>query len=293
MRILIFLYFLIFTGMVAAQFPEPSDNAALAQYYHNGQFYPYYFIENNTSLEFDQKVHGNGFFSSDRFAYMPNLAGNLNEVVGYGISGDQIQHRSHGSGTINNEYKLSGYSYNYQDNELVEDSGDWDEVNQTNYAFIQTIENVDMTYSPVVMSVGNRHYSDYPIHFDSLLAESMGVKNLDSGTLMQNKIDYARGLHKELEASTHSSDYTDDKMTNTSMKLNEAVTEGTARISVLQLAEVPNFNDTEEQTGLIIKKSKPDMEVDEIYQGTFNILKNMSISVFSDDDKWLLAVLCG
>jgi len=278
---------------------QPNDHVALAQYYYDGQIYPFFYYENNTSLEFDQIVKGNGFFSSYRFAYVPDLLGNQNGVIGYGLSGVSIQHRSHGSGIIDNEYKISGYNYNMESSELLEDYEDEDELNVTANPFIQTIDKVDMKYSPVVMSLGNRHYSNHPIYFNSLLGESTCVKNLGSGTLMQNKIDYARGLEKELEASAdrYGRDIekipTDSLMNtetwediwNISMKLNETVTEGTGRISVLKLAELPNFNDTEEETGLIIKKSKPDIEVDEIYRGTFNIFKNMSISSFMLSDQ--------
>jgi len=272
---------------------------AAGQFYYAGQIYPFYYYENNTTLEFDQIVKGTGFFSSYRYAYVPDLLGNQNGVIGYGLSGVSIQHRSHGSGAIDNEHKISGYNYNMESSELLEDYEDEDVLNVTANPFIQTIEKVDMKYSPVVMSLGNRHYFDHPIYFNSLLGESTCVKNLDVGTLMQNKIDYARGLEKELKASADHIGRDIEKIPadgqmntllfediwKTSMKLNETVTEGTTRLSVLKLAELPNFNDTEEETGLIIKKSKPEIVVDEIYQGTFNIFKNMSISSFVISDQ--------
>jgi hypothetical protein len=70
-----------------------------------------YLSETNFSVEIDQNVQGTGFHSSYKYASVPDLAGNINEVTGREFSGMVAQDRSHGSGTIDKQFKLSGYSF--------------------------------------------------------------------------------------------------------------------------------------------------------------------------------------
>jgi len=133
--------------------------------------------------------------------------------------------------------------------------------------FIQVKESSDMQYSPIKMSVGTGHYLKHPINFDSLLSESTCIENLDTGSMMQNDIEHAKALHKELDASA---DWID--LANTTMNMEEMITDGRVHIGVLKSAVIPNPNEDEEEIALpvIIEKGKwgkPEIEVDEMYVG--------------------------
>jgi hypothetical protein len=164
--------------------------------------------------------------------------------------------------------------------------------------FIQVKEESDMQYNPVAMSVGTGHYREHPINFNSMLRESTFIKNLDTGSLIQNDIDHARALHKELEASADFLDlegfdpYTGHYFKgggNTIMNLEEMVTDGRAHIGALKLIDVPNFLEAEEEEEegempIVFRRPIPEIEMDEVYQGTFQIKKNMRFNYYTDDD---------
>jgi hypothetical protein len=288
MKILLFLYVLITIGFASAALEkvmEEKPGSEIYEYEGAGAIEAYkdlsYLLETNFSVEIDQSVQGNGFYSSYKYTSVPDPYGNFYGLVGYGISGMVAQDHSHGSGTMDKQYKLSGYTF-YTEAGVVPGEGeepviDDDEV--YSLPFINVKEDSDMKYNPSTMSVGTGHYRENPIKFNSLLKESTCIKNLDTGGLMQNDIDYASAIEKELEASA---DWLD--LANTIMNLEETVTDGRVHIGVLKLIDVPNFREeVEEENPLmpfVFKRSIPEIEVDEIYQGTFQIKKNMSLSYF-------------
>ncbi|MCJ7445142.1 MAG: hypothetical protein MUO26_11575 [Methanotrichaceae archaeon] len=277
MKILVFLSFLIVLG-IAAAVEEERVNETIAYETEAAETDLGYLLETNFSLEFDQNVKGNGFFASYIHAVMPDPYGNKYGVVGEGLSGMGVQHRSHGSGTIDEQYKVSGYTYYTEAGVVPVEGGielepviDDDEI--YSIPFIQAKEDADIKYSPTMMAPGTGHYLNHPINFNSLLRDSNCIKNLDTGNLMQNDINYAHAIQKELEASA---DWMDQA--NTTMKFDEMITEGQTQIYVLKPADIPNFNQDEESAvPFIIKKSKPDIEIDEMYIGTFDIMENMSL----------------
>jgi len=115
MKISFFLAMLILTGLVSAALENGLEK-------ERGEPYEYevaeleeiedfsYQLETNFSVEIDQNVQGNGFYSSYKYASVPDPAGNINEVAGHGLSGMVVQDHSHGSGTKDKQYKLSGYN---------------------------------------------------------------------------------------------------------------------------------------------------------------------------------------
>jgi hypothetical protein len=83
---------------------------------------------------------------------------------------------------------------------------------------------------------------------------------------------------------------------NTIMNLEEMVTDGRVHIGALKLIDVPNILEAEEEEEegempIYFRRPIPKIEMDEIYQGTFQIKKNMRFNYYTDDDdvedEWL------
>jgi hypothetical protein len=251
-----------------------------------------------------QSVEGNGFSSAYRYVNMPDPLGNLEGVVGYGLSGMAAKHTAHGSGAIEDEFLILAYSYYYEDGEApvqggVELEPVIDDDNTTAFPFVRIQADTSMIYNPSDMTLESGYYAHNPISWRSLPADRTFIKNFDTGSLLQNEIEHAKALRKELEAQA---DYID--LANTSMELDETITEGKVQIHALQLEGLPAFRDVEVEEGggdegaepeivpiLFIEKSKPLIEIDEVYIGNFHLNKsiNLTASVSDDDedDEWL------
>ena len=266
-----------------------------------------YSLETNISISMAQSVEGNGFSSAYRYVNMPDPLGNLEGVVGYGLSGMAATHTAHGSGAIEDEFLILAYSYYYEDGEApvqggVELEPVIDDDNTTAFPFIRIQGDTSMIYNPSDMTLESGYYARNPISWRSLPADRTFIKNFDTGSILQNEIEHAKALRKELEAQA---DYID--LANTSMKLDETITEGKVQIHALQLEGLPAFRDLEVENGgengednggepeivsvLLIEKSKPLIEIDEVYIGNFHLNKsiNLTTSVSDDeeDDDWL------
>jgi hypothetical protein len=277
--------FLFITGLAAAQ----------------------YSLEDNISINLAQSIDGTGFFSSYRNVNMPDPLGNLQGAAGQDFSGMAAKHLAHGSGKIGENSRILAFSY-YNETSIVpvQDGVELepviDEENITALPSIAIQEDTSMLYSPSAMALGRGFYARNPISRMSLPEDRTCIKNLDTGSILDNEIEYAKALRKELDAHA---DFID--LANTSMELNETITDGMVRIRALQLEGLPTFGDmvvekaSEEQWDeegepemvpvLLIKKSKPIIETDEMYVGSFHIKKRLifaaSVNGNEEVDEWL------
>jgi hypothetical protein len=273
-------------------------NLSLADYVH----------ETNISVDLVQSINGSGFFSSYRDVAVPDPLGNLEGAVGRGLSGMESKHRAHGSGEINDKSRILAYSYYYEDGVVpVQGSMELDPVideeNITALPFIQVLEKTILMHVPFAKTVGRWYSPLNPIKFNSLPEDCTYILNLDSGSFLQNKVEYAKALNKKLEASAH---YLD--VVNTTMDVNEEISEGKVRIRALQVESLPTLDEievdkmttnekAEEESEievmpiLLLEKSEPQIEMEEIYQGSFRLKNRMilatSITLDQKEDFWL------
>jgi len=255
----------------------------------------YYSLDHNISIDFSQSVDGIGFFSSYSTINMPDPLGNLQGVAGQDLSGMVAKHHAHGSGKIEGNSRIIAYSY-YNETDLipVQDGVELgDDVNITSIPSVSIQEDTSMAYSPLSVGIGRGYYARHPVRYVSLPEDRTCVKNLDTGSILHNEIKYAKSFRKTLEAHA---DYIN--LANTTMKLDETINEGMVRIGALQLEELPSIRDFEWWNGdwvtvPSIKKSKPQIEMDETYLGSFHLEKSMILSAWAneedDDDyyEWL------
>jgi hypothetical protein len=266
-----------------------------------------YSLETNISINLAQSVEGNGFSSTYRYVNMPDPLGNLEGAVGDGLSGMAAKHAAHGSGAIEDEFFILAYSYYYEEGETPIQGGlelepVIDDDNTTAFSMVRIQADTSMIYSPSDMTLERGYYAHSPISWKSLPADRTFIKNFDTGSLLQNEIDHAQALRKELKAQA---DYID--LANTSMRFDETITDGKAEIRALKLEGLPTIRDVEVENGggdgvdegggpeivpiLLIEKSKPLIEIDEVYIGNFHLNKsiNLTASVSDDDedDEWL------
>jgi hypothetical protein len=268
-----------------------------------------YSLDTNISIESVQSVDGTGFFSSYRSVNMPDPLGNLEGVTGQGLSGMAAKHLAHGSGQISDKSKIHAYNY-YNETGIVLVQGGVelepviDDDNITALLSIGIREDTSMTYNPSFIALERGYYARNPIIRRSLPADRTFIKNLDTGSKLHNEIEYAKAFRKELEAQA---DYVD--LANTAMELDETITEGMVKIGALQHEELPTFREREAEKGseepwdeeepemvsfFVIEKSKPQIEMDEMYIGSFHIKKSMVLATFVDGsdeedeiDEWL------
>jgi hypothetical protein len=224
-------------------------------------------------FSYEDSTSGSGFFASN------------NKIVAQGPHADPrvtlrladvyLQKLNHGSGSIERESIIisNESTYNQIDPDMI-------------YAFgiIATLDNHSMVYEPQTMSIDNGYYATHPVQFNSLLGEKAQVKNYASKTSMGQEINYAHAINMDLVASVED-DYYDTgvakSLTKSLMNLNGDVTSGTAHLEMLQGGS---------------RKSKsawinPDIDVDQVYTGTFNFATKMNLTVpvykSVSEDYWL------
>ena len=227
----------------------------------------------NLSFNFEQSVTGYGFYVTYAYVKMGNLV---------------LNNYAHGSGNVNSiESTLAAYHDNRTAHPWHEDWVDRD-VN-----CIQFKEDVNVNYTPVRMYVGQGYYAEKGIDYSTLLKENTWVKNYRAGSSMQNEIEYAHSILKELEvtAKENFTQIWDPQYYGvgyTNMKVLETVGEGKVHLGVLQ-ADIDNAKAWGGSDLTSIKGSAgskgynawkyPSIEVDEDYWGTYTIEKNMTLDV--------------
>jgi hypothetical protein len=247
--------------------------------------------EYNISFNIDQKVQGNGFFSTYKYAHMPDSPGTEGSL----FNGVEGKNQAHGSGSSDTESLLSaGSSYtNETDLDKAYNEIDYPEGYEEYWSnFVEIKEDNKLTYSPIAMAIGTRYYALHPIAFNSLIDVETWIKNRNGFNSICNRIEKAHGLDEVLEALS-SSNY--DPSTLTTMKVEDNLVEGKAHFGALQLAGIPKGEESEEETvdgGLAIKAwQKPLSVIDQDYVGTYQIRNSITLAMSSYtehfDDDWL------
>jgi hypothetical protein len=241
------------------------------------QVYPWPYVADitkNMSFSFDQTVSGTGFYVTYAYVKMGNLA---------------MNNYAHGSGSLASETILTAYHDNRTAHPWALDWVDKD-VN-----CIQFKEDVQATYTPLKMAVGNGYYAQrgHEVDYSTLIKENTWVKNYRAGSSMQHEVEYAHGMDKELEVTAkENSTWIYDPIYNgvgyTNMKIKEHVDNGKVHLGVLQ-ADIDNAyayggSDLTSIKGPAGSKGYnawkyPSIEVDEDYWGTYDIEKNMTLYV--------------
>jgi hypothetical protein len=235
----------------------------------------------NLSYDSDQRVSGTGFFSTYKYAFMPDALGPSGDL----FNGAETKGKSHGSGTIDSDSKMYAESYYLKEDYFDAVYDEWEpyDENEDSNGIIRLNDDGKMTYSPISMAVGSRYYSTHPIVFHSLLKDDAWIKNRDNLNSMNYVIDRAHGIDRTLDINA---DYSE-----TAMNADVNLIDGKAHFGVLELAGVPvdevPEEDSEEETlpmGLAMKAwQKPLTVLDEDYIGTFHIIKRMTLTVSSEE----------
>jgi hypothetical protein len=219
----------------------------------------------NLTFSFEQSVQGNGYWMTYKYAKMGNL---------------QFKDYVHGSGSIDNENTLVAQALHYSMHPYY---ADWYDFNQS---CIQFKEDNAMVYAPMNIAVGTGYYAAHPVAYDSLLKEKTWGKNLRSGTVMHQEIEYAHAIDKELDLTlkekwNHTYDPVWEQVGVTQMRINEDVTDGKIHIAVIQAGSIPQSDPYTGQIGAIstVGWKNPSIDIDEDYWGTYHVEKNMTLEV--------------
>ena len=226
-----------------------------------------------------------------KFNYEDNISGygnfaSNNKIIAQGPHADArvysrladvlLQKADHGSGSIERELIITS-------TEFLKRIVDPDFI--YSYALIAALGNSSMVHSPQAVPIGNGYYAAHPVNFNSLLGDTTQIKNYASKTSMGQEIEYAHAINADLLASVED-DYLDDKgasksLTRSLMNLNGDVTRGTSHLTVLQGGTRNSKN----------VWSKPDIDIDQVYTGTFNFAAkmNLTLPVYKSlaEDFWL------
>jgi hypothetical protein len=221
-------------------------------------------VDKNVSFSFEQSVQGNGYFMTYKYAKMGN---------------SEFKDYAHGSGSLDNEAVLTAYQAT---NQYHLWNADW---NDYNVSCIQYKETTHATYAPTKIAIGTGYYAAYPLNYDSLIKEKTWLKNRLAGTSMQNEVEYAHKLDKDLSLFVKDfTNFTYDPLFKSNavsqMKIKEDVVEGKIHIGVLQAnSDSTSFIPTSLVSPEVTAWKNPAIEIDEDYFGTYHVEKNMTISV--------------
>jgi hypothetical protein len=255
-----------------------------------------YYSNKSLTLNIEQSVKGDGYFMNYKSVRMPNAM----EASGETSNGVEAKDYAHGSGQMDLESLLSAESSNLTEG-AAEDSPAMDYTEAL--SLIQMTEDSKLTYRPMSMGIGSGFYNLHPINFNSLLKERTWIKNRGGASSMENMIEYAHALDKQLEVKISDFVYEEDPSI-TMMNVSQNLTNGRAHIGVLQADPdaieesviTPSAEDTESTEIEIIPLAKsawrkPLVYVDEDYFGSLHIEKRMNLTSILDttteDDYWL------
>jgi hypothetical protein len=221
-------------------------------------------IEKNVSFSFEQTVQGNGYYMAYKYAKMGNT---------------EFKDYAHGSGSLDNEAILASYD-SIKKTHLW--NADWYDYN---VSCIQYKETTHAVYAPTRIAIGTGYYAANPLNYDSLIKEKTWLKNRMAGTSMQNEVEYAHKLDKDLSVVVKDyTNFTYDPLYKSNafsqIKIKEDVGEGKIHIGVLQAA-TNTAGSTFSSGGHLNSawKHQPAIEIDEDYFGTYHVEKNMTLSV--------------
>ncbi len=211
--------------------------------------------------QFSQDVSGDGFTTVHQLVNTETL---------------QLQNYLHGSGNmdmatlINSGQGSSSYTHFT--------GTEWP-TTSFHSGSITLSEQNNMSYAPRSFAYGTGYYEQNPVVYNSKLKEKTCGKNYEGNmsTSMNHQIEYAQDFVKDVEVSLVRK--THEKNGLAEMGIDENVTEGAVHIGELV---------TEKGYGW----KKPLVEIEENYVGSFNIKKNMKVTVSkagktSDTKDWL------
>lgn len=190
-----------------------------------------------------------------------------------------LQRMDHGSGSIERELIMRSNT--------VADKNDSPDYNY-GYSLINAVASSNLVQSPQNVIIGTGYYTDHPVRFNSLLGERTQIKNHASETSMYHETAYARAIKEDLAAGVEDDHYDADWLPSVSLarnllNLNESVTQGTARIGMLQGRRAFEFS----KSALY----KPNIDVEQTYTGTFDIATKMNLTIpttrYGPDEDWL------
>lgn len=232
---------------------------------------------NSLQFSYEDSISGYGSFASNNklVAQGPHadarVPKRLTDVV--------LQKKDHGSGSIERDAIIKS-------NELIKIQIEPDVIYA--YGLIGALDNHSMIYAPQSMPIGNGYYAAHPVNFSSLLGDAAQIKNYASETSMGHEIEQAHAVNMDLMAKVED-DYSgwnpSKGLGRTLMNLGGGVTSGTARIRMLQ-GDTSDFG----KIGKIASHN-PNIDVEEDYTGTFDILTKMNLTLpvtkVVSEDSWL------
>jgi hypothetical protein len=265
--------------------------------------------EKKMTFAIDQHVSGVGFFSTYRYALMPDVTGTEGRL----FNGVELEKNAHGSGTINAESLFSGEnSYTNTSHLFDTDGGEeievlerrdelevFEDYEEEATSVVGLKEDSKMTYDPAGMAVGTKYYAQHPITFKSLLNDDTWAKNRNGFNSLNHRIEGAHGLDMTLDAMAFDAK---SDATNTTLNVDENLVDGRAHFGALMLAGTPRDEEAGEETeedaeeeevaegdALITVPAmkawhKPLVEVGADYVGTYHLRNNMTLAT-SDDEK--------
>jgi hypothetical protein len=231
-----------------------------------------YSFKRSLSLTVSGSEKGDGYYMSDvnLRSQIPREGGSSNAL--------EAKEYDHGSGNLNHSSTLStNSSQHLWAGYASATEMDYDDE------FSYIILNADnkMTYSPMRISLGTGYYASRPLAYASLIKEKSWIKNLATGTSMQNEVEYAHNLDKDLKMQTNEEllTYTDaTEYENTFMNLSEAVGDGKTHLGLYQ-------------SDILGNSKVPLDSINEDFIGNFTIEKNLDVAsltkISSSLDEWL------
>ena len=184
----------------------------------------------NLTFDMQQSVSGTGFFATYRHSSMPDAIGE----EGLLYNGVEAKNNAHGSGEIDANsliYAESSYNNRTWVNGAYDKDGEIIEDDEEATSIIEIDEDHKMTYGSLALPIGSRYYATHAIVFNSRLFENTWIKNRDGLNFINNRIEGAKGLNIILDASSDGF--------NTTMKLDEDMTQGKAHFAALQTVGIP------------------------------------------------------
>jgi hypothetical protein len=216
-------------------------------------------ISYNNTISIEQSVQGNGY--SMQYLYAKANAAELKEY-------------SHGSGSLDSEMLLNSYLANKTTH--LNDAY-WNDFDEDCIRFQQTVNS--WTYAPYQFTFGTGYYAQ-PTNYESLLKEKTWIKNRVAGTSIQNEIEYAHAVVKDIDAivktkSNITYDPVYESVGFSEFRVDQTVTDGRIHIGALQASQGNQAWSKKWNRAW----QNPDLEIDEDFVGTYHVQKNITINV--------------
>jgi len=152
-----------------------------------------------------------------------------------------------------------------------------------------------MKYGPKTVEIGGGHNSKHPLNHSPQSDRQTWVINEIDGSSLQHEISNAQALNQELGLISGEGCYENDLLkkgtTAVQMSIKEGIINGRVHFGVLQGKRINQIRriDTIDPGPTIWKN--PEIDIDENYQGTFDIEKNIDIqrpyTTFQVSEIWL------